>query len=323
MPVVPDALASTARSFDRACVAVVDFLKDAVPLGYWAVTRYDGERQLYLQVRDDSYGASVGDSHSWDGSLCRRMVAGAPRVAPDVMAVPEYAGAEVGRQIPIGAYMGVPIQSEDGRLFGTLCGLDPTPQDEALREHEPLLALLGSLLTTILQSDLARAEVERSAERAQREAETDVLTGVGNRRRWARFLQAEEERLRRFGDPATVLVVDLDGLKAVNDGQGHAAGDDLICRAAQVLRRQLRDHDLLARLGGDEFGIVATHITPSQVPSLVARLRSALDEAGVAASIGHAPYAIADGLGAAWEQADLDMYADKQRRRAAEERAAA
>ena len=323
MPAVADALASTARSFDQACVAVVDFLKDAVPLGYWSVSRYDGERQLYLQVRDDSYGTSAGDSHSWDGSLCRRMVAGAPQVAPDAMAVPEYAAAGVSGQLPIGAYVGVPLQSEDGQLFGTLCGLDPAPQDEALREHAPLLALLGSLLTTILQSDLARAEVERSAERSEREAETDVLTGLGNRRRWARFLAAEEVRLRTFGDPAAVLVLDLDGLKAVNDGRGHAAGDDLICRAAKVLRRQLRDHDLLARLGGDEFGVVATRITPGQVPSLVTRLRSALDDAGIAASVGSAPYALADGLGAAWEQADLNMYADKQRRRAGQDRAAA
>jgi diguanylate cyclase len=320
---VPDALVSTARSFDQACAAVVDFLKDAVPLGYWSVSRYDGERQLYLQVRDDAYGLAAGDSHDWDGSLCRRMVAGGPRVAPDAMAVPEYAAAEVTRQIPIGAYVGVPIQSGDGRLFGTLCGLDPAPQDEALRECEPLLALLGSLLTTILRSELALVEVERSAERSERDAETDELTGVGNRRRWSRFLEVEGERLRRFGDPAAVLVLDLDGLKAVNDARGHAAGDDLIYLAAQVLRRQLRDHDLLARLGGDEFGIVATRILPARTPSLVARLRAALDEAGIAASIGYAPYVLTEGLGAAWEQADLNMYADKQRRRAGEGRAAA
>jgi diguanylate cyclase len=232
---VPDALASTARAFDEACAAVVDFLKNALPLGYWSVSRYDGERQLYLHVRDDAYGTAAGESHAWDGSLCPRMVAGAPRVAPDAMAVPEYAAAEVTRQVPIGAYVGVPIQSGDGRLFGTLCGLDPAPQDKALRE--PLLALLGSLLTTILQSELALAEVERSAERSERDPETDELTGVASRRRWSRFLEVEGERLRRFGDPAVVLVLDLDGLKAVNDAQGHAAGDDLICRAAQVLRR--------------------------------------------------------------------------------------
>lgn len=315
---MPDALLSSATTFDGACAAVVDYLKDAVPLGYWSVSRYDGERQVYLQVRDDAYGTRAGDSHAWEGSLCRRMVAGAPQIAPDVAAVPEYLEAQITGQLDIGAYVGVPLQSHDGQVFGTLCGLDPDPQDEGLAGQQPLLRLLGALLTTILQADLARAESERAAERAEREAETDALTGLRNRRGWDRLIAVEEQRLRAFGDPAAVVVLDLDGLKAVNDTTGHTAGDALIRRTAQVLRAQLRDHDVVARLGGDEFGIVATGITPSQVPSLVARLRRALADAGVSASVGHSLYGLGSGLLAAWGQADLGMYADKERRRAVE-----
>ena len=307
-------------AFEAACAAVLDYLKSEVPLGYWSVSRYDGERQLYLQVRDDVYGTKAGDSHSWDDSFCQYMVQGSPSVAPDAQAIPEYAAAGVNDAIQIGAYVGVPIESGDGGLFGTICGLDPARQSDDLVTHAPLLRLLGSLLTTILQAEQGRIECQQLARQATEEAETDPLTGVSNRRGWERFLLEEEARYAAFGDPASLLMLDLDGLKVVNDSLGHAAGDELIRRTAQVLRSRLRGHDMIARLGGDEFGIVLTRIAPAAAESLVDRLRAALAEAGIAASFGCSPYSLSDGFQAAWERADVHLYADKRRRRA--ERAA-
>jgi diguanylate cyclase (GGDEF)-like protein len=78
-------------------------------------------------------------------------------------------------------------------------------------------------------------------------------------------LVIEEERFRRFGDPACVVVMDLDRLKVVNDTQGHGAGDHYIRRAA----------DVLARLGGDEFGIVAPGMTPEQASERANQCHSA------------------------------------------------
>lgn len=101
--------AGAGMGFNEASAAVVDYLKSVLPMGFWAVTRFDGERQLYLEVRDDSYGLGPGGSHLWDDSFCINMVAGkTPRIAPDAMAVPEYATAGVAKQIDIGAYVGIP-----------------------------------------------------------------------------------------------------------------------------------------------------------------------------------------------------------------------
>jgi diguanylate cyclase len=302
-------------AFEAACAAVLDYLKTAVPMGYWSVSRYDGERQLYLQVRDDVYGTKAGDSHAWSDSFCQFMVQGSPPVAPDAQAIPEYAAAGVNNAIPIGAYVGIPIEDGDGGLFGTICGLDPARQSEAMLEHAPLLRLLGSLLTTILQAEQGRIEHEQLARSAREAAETDVLTGVCNRRGWERFLLEEEARYAAFGDPASLLMLDLDGLKVVNDSQGHAAGDELIRRTAHVLRSHLRSHDMIARLGGDEFGIVLTRIAPAAAEALVDRLREALAQAGIAASFGCSPYSLADGFQAAWQRADVHLYADKRSRR--------
>jgi diguanylate cyclase (GGDEF)-like protein len=83
-------------------------------------------------------------------------------------------------------------------------------------------------------------------------ARTDPLTGVGNRRR----LAEETARLLRTDAPVSVLSVDLDGFKAVNDGRGHAAGDALLVEVADRLRAAVRGDDLVVRLGGDEFAVV-------------------------------------------------------------------
>ena len=297
---------------------MVDHLKDAVPLGYWAVTRFDGERQLYLQVRDDAYGLAAGDSHRWDDSFCVHMVAGeAPSIAPDAMAVPAYSTAGVARALPIGSYVGVPLRRGDGSLFGTICGLDPQVQAQDLAEHQPLIELLSRLLGMILDADLERTEAARALERLELTAETDALTGVLNRRGWDRVCAVEEARLARFGDPTSVVVIDLDGLKSLNDEHGHAAGDRHLTAAADALRAAVRDTDHLARTGGDEFAVLATRIGPDEVELLVARLRQALADAGVSASIGAAPYRIGAGLAVAVEEADAAMYQDKARRRSA------
>lgn len=133
------------------------------------------------------------------------------------MAVPEYAAAGVAGQIDIGVYVGVPITHADGELFGTLCGLDPSRQPEELLRHAPLLDTLGIFLSTILAADLDRIRQARELERAEMAAESDPMTGLYNRRGWKRYMEIEEARFRRFGDPGAVIVIDLDGLKEVND----------------------------------------------------------------------------------------------------------
>lgn len=307
---------SADMSFDDACRLVVDYLKQEIPLGYWAVTRYDGDRQLYLEVRDDAYGFDQGDSHAWDDSFCKRMLAGdGPQVAPDAMAVPVYADAGVAKAIDIGSYVGIPITRPDQQVFGTLCGLDPERQEETLAEYQPLLAMLGGLLSMVLAADLARTELEREREKMHAQAHTDGLTGLLNRRGWERAVESEEGRFRRFGDPGAVIVIDLDRLKEINDTQGHQAGDAHLVAAAEALTTCLRGYDHIARIGGDEFAIMAGDTTPDEATDLVERIHRAFAQAAVSGSIGHAPYTIVAGFPGAFAAADADMYDQKRHRR--------
>lgn len=84
-------------------------------------------------------------------------------------------------------------------------------------------------------------------------ADHDPLTGLLNRRSFERALEQHLARVRRYGLQGAVLIINLDGFKAVNDAHGHVTGDALLASAATRLRERLRTSDLLARLGGDEF----------------------------------------------------------------------
>jgi diguanylate cyclase (GGDEF)-like protein/PAS domain S-box-containing protein len=109
----------------------------------------------------------------------------------------------------------------------------------------------------------------------ERLAYTDSLTGLPNRARFMAALQVALDRAGR-GRDACVLLVDLDGFKAVNDVAGHDAGDRLLCEVADSLRAEARDTDLVARLGGDEFALVVDG-GPAQALALAERLVARLD----------------------------------------------
>lgn len=308
---------SASTTFDDACASVLEYLRTAVPMGLWSVSRHTDGKQLHLAVQDSAYGKVAGDSHRWSDSMCQYMVTGAgPQIAPDVEKVDVYATAGVRDELQIGAYVGLPLLQADGTVFGTLCGLDQVPQPPELAQHGPLLQILAQLLSTILQADLQRTDAQRLAERAAMDAETDVMTGLYNRRGWERFLSAEEARYRRFGQTGSVIILDLDSLKQVNDQYGHDQGDEHIRQAARAIRETTRAADIVARLGGDEFGILAAHTESDQAEHLVRRLHARLVEVGTPGSIGYAPYTIISGFPGAWQSADAAMYEQKRARRA-------
>lgn len=307
-------------TFDQAARSVLEYLREHVPMGFWSVTRVENGRQTYLYLDDNAYGLTEGGSHPWEASFCIRMASGeATPVAPDAQAVPAYAAAAINEQADIGAYAGSVITEPDGSLFGAICGIDPQarPDDRVLATAAPLLALLGQLLTPVLAADRVREQAAATVAAAELVAETDVLTGLYNRRAWERLLADEEARFRRFGAPTVLAIMDLDFLKAINDSQGHAAGDDYIRRSAAALSAAVRRTDVVARLGGDEFGVLMRGCDEAYASSRVDQLHAALTQAEVVGSIGWAPLTVLRGLPAALAEADEAMYAAKQARRAA------
>lgn len=153
-------------------------------------------------------------------------------------------------------------------------------------------------------------------ERALEEASQDSVTGLP---RAAHYMNLLDHELRQRGRNVSVVYIDLDGFKLVNDQYGHARGDEILRTMADAARSTLRRGDVLARVGGDEFALLLLDATPDEARFAVDRLRARFEEltAGYGTSFS-AGLAFADGQATAHElvsRADQAMYQDKHQRR--------
>lgn len=130
--------------------------------------------------------------------------------------------------------------------------------------HElPLLVARASQLVSVRQTmDRLRAEADR-----------DYLTGLLNRRRFRTALGQEVERWRRYNIPCSLVIVDVDHLKRINDTHGHSAGDVVIRHVSQALMQMSRDNDTAARLGGEEFALLLAGADAERATAAAERLR--------------------------------------------------
>ncbi len=119
-------------------------------------------------------------------------------------------------------------------------------------------------------------ERKRMEAELQRLATTDSLTGVLNRRQLAQVTEQELKRAHRYGHKTSVLMLDLDYLKQINDSYGHGAGDLAINRTAQIMKDNVRETDFIGRFGGDEFVIILPETDCDHATMLAERLRSSV-----------------------------------------------
>lgn len=111
-------------------------------------------------------------------------------------------------------------------------------------------------------------------------ATTDALTGLANLRFLRETLAREIERVQRYGEPLTLVLIDMDGLKEINDRRGHEAGNEALRILADTIRSTLRSADFAARFGGDEFAILLPHSDAEEGARLAERIRLALGSEG-------------------------------------------
>jgi len=119
-------------------------------------------------------------------------------------------------------------------------------------------------------------QLQRQLDENRELAERDALTRIANRYRLEQALQQECRRAQRFREPLSVIAMDVDDFKPINDRYGHAQGDAALVHVVENLRTCLRDHDLLARWGGDEFVMVMPQTTLHEALAVAGRLRQAM-----------------------------------------------
>ena len=169
---------------------------------------------------------------------------------------------------------------------------------------------VGTVVTTISERSHALLD----------QARTDALTGLGNRKLLDEELPRELAAVARGAGPLSVIAIDLDGLKAVNDLSGHAAGDKVLVEFAAGLREHLRGSDRAIRSGGDEFVILLPATTREGAVQILERIRTHERGLPISFSAGIATTADIDEPSWILAVADDALYADKRRRSAPQER---
>jgi diguanylate cyclase (GGDEF)-like protein len=160
----------------------------------------------------------------------------------------------------------------------------------------------------------------RARDELEHLAATDELTGIANRRRFRQELERELAAAKRYRRVVSLLLLDLDGFKNVNDSYGHDRGDEVLRAVAFLLSRWTRKCDLIARVGGDEFALLLPGTSPEQAAALAVRLGDSIaarvGDLGIRASIGVASYPDTPGDHLLTE-ADRRLYASKREHAAA------
>ena len=129
-------------------------------------------------------------------------------------------------------------------------------------------------------SETINAFVEERTEHLRHLSRTDSLTGLYNHRTFYERLDEELKRAKRYESPLSIVLIDLDDFKTVNDGGGHQFGDHLLVKCAEELRHELRETDIICRYGGDEFGVILPETTREDGRALMERVQQAVRSLG-------------------------------------------
>jgi diguanylate cyclase (GGDEF)-like protein len=205
----------------------------------------------------------------------------------------------------------VPLYDRNGGEMGFIWADDPEDRLVPSAERLQALRVFANQATTALYA-------AEQFEQMRFLADHDPLTNLLNRRSFVQHLDAEVARSRRYTRPLALVIFDLDELKALNDTQGHAAGDEAIRRAADALRATIRNGDNAFRIGGDEFAVILPEATERDAVAAAQRI---VEELQPAASFGVAVCGHGCDATTLLRAADDAMYRMKRRRRAHELRA--
>lgn len=156
------------------------------------------------------------------------------------------------------SYIGIPLETPDGYNIGALCGLDTVPRDFSVAE----IAIMKDFAKLVM-NELELRQI----------ANSDSLTGAMTRRGWMESVETQIARCRKNGQPASIVLLDIDHFKRINDSHGHAAGDRILRDVAQICFQALRQADLFARIGGEEFAIFLPLTASADAAALAERLR--------------------------------------------------
>ncbi|KAA3629583.1 MAG: sensor domain-containing diguanylate cyclase [Proteobacteria bacterium] len=174
-----------------------------------------------------------------------------------------------------------------GLIFNSTLGLAMLATVSTSAETGELVRFGASFILLSTFVYIFSMRVHQKQHELQRLTQIDPLTGVGNRRSLEKALQSELAKARRYGYTASLVSIDLDHFKAINDTHGHAMGDRFLIDFAHMVENRVRDSDLVFRMGGEEFLILAPATSAAGAYELAEDLRTGMPSTPLAELTGH------------------------------------
>lgn len=209
-------------------------------------------------------------------------------------------------------FAGAPLSDPDGKRFGTLCLIDQTSRDLSCDERKTLLSFGELVSQDICLRSAGRYAVKDLIELEEEKcflfdlAMTDPLTKVLNRRAFYRFAEREILRSHRHGLELSILMIDIDHFKSINDTHGHSIGDEVLKKLVAAISDGTRDEDLVGRLGGEEFAVLLPETALDKASILADRLRESVKRQTHSGKTGDFSISISLGVSTP-EASDLDI----------------
>jgi diguanylate cyclase (GGDEF)-like protein len=231
---------------ERVGEEIVSQMTDWLPVPGWVVLAVDDAGRVRAMGVSGLTAPMEGVARAVGTSVMR---AGTVFCSADLSVDGRLAKADA--DWPAVAALGFPLECR-GRTVGAVVGID---QLRSVKEPKFTPATLAVLQSALEPGAIALDNALR-VQRAEALSVTDDLTQLYNSRYLSQVLRRETKRASRSGRPLSLLFIDLDGFKSVNDNHGHLAGSRALVEAASVIRVSARETDVVARFGGDEFAIV-------------------------------------------------------------------
>lgn len=261
---------------ERLCESLVEEARTALRSEHAILYQIDPDTSTYTATFTSGLGeAAVALVKRQIGTTVQEMpeemLAGNPRVVEDTGADERDRNAR--ESFNVKSYIVIPVMAR-GVLVGALfCAEASKP-----RKYHPDEIVLASALAGHASAAFQNAKLYQQTLAASR---SDPLTGLGNRRAFRERLDSEVERARRYGRDLSLVVLDVDRFKSVNDTLGHQAGDRLLARLAGLLQRNRRMEDGAFRIGGDEFALVLPETGVEGGTAFAERLRRRIERSAL------------------------------------------
>lgn len=294
------------------------------------VSLVDENRDFYKSTF--GFGEPLATVRQLEGrTFCHYSIASdSPLVLDDVTQDSVFNEVPTVQALGVRAYVGIPLVTTDGHIIGSFCAIDFKPKHwterdidilsdlahSTMREME-LRSLIQESTTNNLQLVAQMEEITELNQQLKVLNNTDPLTGMSNRRAFENRLHQELALIERRSMPLSLIVVDIDWFKKINDAFGHAAGDKVLQTVALLLTNCARVVDSVARIGGEEFALILPDTDADNALMIAERMRIAVaseawTDMQVTISVGTATLASHESASGLFVRADRAMYAAKE-----------